>query len=112
MRKLIVWLLTIVLLAARGAAAADYVTPTLVYGGAHAADYWSSVHALRRGGVEVGPLAKGNLEATKIGGTLALVAIDVTLQKKGRKREAWILRGAVLVGYALVIKSNHSKARP
>lgn len=96
------------------ARAADWVTPTLIYGGAQAGDYFSSVHARRRGGIEFGPVAAANLPAAKVIGAAALIGIDLELQKRGRtgKRFAWGLRVGVAVGYAIAIKSNHGKGRP
>ena len=110
-RNVLVTLGLLLMLAAPGWAA-DYVTPTLVYGGMQAADYYSSVHAMRRGGIEAGPVASAvGVAPAKILGSVVLIALDVHLQRKGHKKQAWILRGLTVVGYGLIVAHNSRQGR-
>jgi hypothetical protein len=92
-----------------GISAGGFATAFAIHGGAQAADHFSTQAALRRGGVEVGPIARHTGPNTaRLLGSAAFIGADILAQKKGRKWLVWTVRIAS-VGVAGYAYSRNSK---
>ena len=89
----------------------DYVTPFVLAGAIVAGDQMSTTQALKRGGMESGPV---QTVSRPVGATLqgALIAGgDFLVQKRMGKKAAWIYRGCMIVGGSVLVLHNNSVRR-
>lgn len=85
------------LLPAVVSAEVNVVKPLALYGLSGGADYWSTQEAIKRGGVE------RNVMGPKVGPIFtvaAFTAVDVILQKHGKRTEVRVLRA---IGFAFMV---------
>lgn len=86
-------------------------TPSLVYPSVAGADLLSTYRALEMDpqAREGNPFMRGSLQeqlVIKALATAGAIWLDLRLQREGRRRVVWILRGLWILAHALVVRHN------
>lgn len=109
-------LLVLLLSLAPFAGAADVAAPLAFYAGGAAIDLATTDRALRiPGAVEVNPAVRSaaGRYGIKAGMVAGMTVLDVHLQRRGRKRAAWVCRLAWVAAHAAVaVHNSRQRARP
>lgn len=108
--KYITYIYLYLLLASTVPISAEPWTPGLVYPLSAGADLISTHRALSIEGTrESNPFMRGSLQeqlVVKALATSAMVWLDLKLQRQGRIRAAWVLRGVWILVHGLVVAHN------
>ncbi len=93
---------------------ADMLDSLAVHGGLQGIDIWSTQQARAHGAREQNPLlgsgTPGRMLVTKVPLAVGFAFLDHQIGKKS-KRNQWLVRGLMVVGYGIVVRHNLRQGR-